>query len=256
MKVNKHNQLGLNFTNEIRDNIFDVHSKTYFIGHEESFIKPYKDQFKDILSDDSNKNLLFTKTSIEVANKIKIDKFKPSILKIKQEKKLTFLIDENHFYRVMLKQNEIFAILVKINKTDDIRKDYLSYDSFKIMPLTDIVVYPQNQDDYLNDKYFSEFLKLLIFTEYSDLQEVTMMPNQTFGTRKQGKYVNETDKKFIIVDSAWNKTIIRTGKFGVSGHPRWQAVKDGSKLIYISEYIKDGYTRNAKRNQTDINETN
>jgi hypothetical protein len=255
MKVNKYNQLGLNFTQEIKNNIFKVHSDKYFIQHPDSFIKPYREQFQDILSDDRNKNLLFTKTSLEVADKIKIGKFKPSILKIKQEKKLTFLIDENHFYRVNLKQDEIMAILVKITKSEN-NLDYVSYDSFKIMPLTDTVIYPPNPTDYLNDKYFTEFLKLLIFTEYSELQEITMMPNQSFGTRKQGKYVNETDKKFIIVDSAWNKIIIRTDKFGVSGHLRLQPIKDGLKLIYIKEYFKNGYVRGAKRNQTDSNNQN
>ncbi|MBK7362835.1 MAG: hypothetical protein IPJ01_11105 [Micavibrio sp.] len=90
MKVSKYNQLGLNFTQEIKDNIYKVHNDKYFAQHPDSFIKPYREQWLDILSDDRNKNLLFTKTSMEVADKIKISKFKPSILKIKQEKKLTF----------------------------------------------------------------------------------------------------------------------------------------------------------------------
>lgn len=254
MKVSKYNQLGLNFTQEIKDNIFKVHSDKYFVQHDDSFIKPYREQFRDILSDDRNKNLLFTKTSLEVADKIKVGKFKPSMLKIKQEKKLTFLIDENHFYRVNLKQDEIMGILVKITKSEN-NLDYISYDSFKIMPLTDTVIYPPNPTDYLNDKYFTEFLKLLIFTEYSELQEIIMMPNQSFGTRKQGKYVNETDKKFIIVDSAWNKIIISTGKFGVSGHPRYLLRDGGIKVVYIKEYTKNGYTRGLRKNQIDNNQT-
>lgn len=250
MKVSKYNQLGLNFTQEIKDSIYKVHNDKYFAQHPDSFIKPYREQWLDILSDDRNKNLLFTKTSMEVADKIKISKFKPSILKIKQEKKLTFLIDENHFYRVNLRQDEIMAVLVKTTKTEN-NLDYISYDAFKIFPLKDVVHYPPNQNDYLNDKYFMEFLKLLIFVEYSELQETVLMPNQSVGTRKQGKYLNETDKNFIIVDSAWNKKITVSGKFGVSGHPRYIMSKDSIKVIYIKEYTKNGYTRGAKRNQTD-----
>ncbi|MBK7362836.1 MAG: hypothetical protein IPJ01_11110 [Micavibrio sp.] len=163
------------------------------------------------------------------------------------------MIDENHFYRVNLRQDEIMAVLVKTTKTEN-NLDYISYDAFKIFPLKDVVHYPPNQNDYLNDKYFMEFLKLLIFVEYSELQETVLMPNQSVGTRKQGKYLNETDKKFIIVDSAWNKKIIVSGKFGVSGHPRYIMSKDSIKVIYIKEYTKNGYTRGAKRNQTDNNE--
>ena len=139
MRITKQNQLGLNFTQHIKDNFYNLHDKKYFSMHPESFIKPYREQFKDILSDEGNKNLLFTKTSRDIADKIKIDKFKPSILKIKKEKKLTFLIDDNHFYRVNLKQNEIFVMLVKLTG-----ENYVSYGTFKIMPLADMVIYPQN----------------------------------------------------------------------------------------------------------------
>ncbi len=246
MRVTKENQLGLNFTQYIKDSFYKLHNEKYFSGYPESYIKPYREQFQDILSDDGNKNLLFTRTSIDIADKIKIDKFKPSILKIKKEKKLTFLIDDKHFYRVNLKQDEIFVMLVKL--TDG---NYVSYDTFKIMPLADIVIYPQNPTDYINDKYFKEFLKLLIFTEYSDLEEIIISPNQSYGTKRQGKYLNETNKNFILVDSYWNKTTINAGKFMVSGHPRYLMSENGIKVVYIKEYTKNGYIRRAKKNKTD-----
>lgn len=146
------------------------------------------------------------------------------------------------------------AIKVTKTRVSD-GKDYISYDSFKILPLKNIVIYPQNQDDYINDKHFAEFLKLLIFIEYSDVEEINMNPNQTYGTRKQGKFLNETDKNFIIVDSAWNKIIINTGKFGVSGHPRYLLRDGGIKVVYIKEYTKNGYTRGFRKSQIDNNQT-
>lgn len=253
MKIKIENQLGLNFTQRIKDEFYRIHSAKFFKGIPESYLKPFKQQWLDILSDDGNKNLLFTKTSLEVAEKIKIDKFEPSILKIKKEKKLTFLIDGNHFYRVAIAQGEIFVLHIKKSILDN-GHAYLSYDSFKIMPLLNTVVYPPNQTDYLNDKFFKEFIRLLIFTEYSELQETLVNPRQSYGTKKQGKYLNETNKPFIVVDSNWNKIIIRTEGFGVSGHFRLQRVgvnREDRKLIYISEYFKNGYVRGAKRELSD-----
>jgi hypothetical protein len=130
--------------------------------------------------------------------------------------------------------------------------DYISYHSFKIKPLENEVVFPKNQNDYRNDKYFLEFIKLLIFTEYSELEEVTLMPNQSKGNKKEGKIYNDSNKNFTIVDSTWNKIIIRTEKFGVSGHLRLQPIgknRNDRKLIYISEYLKNGYTKQSRQNK-------
>ena len=249
MRIKKENQLGLNFTQEIKDKFYQIHSDKFFSQFNEEELKPFKEQWKWILDDSQNKNLLFTKTAIEVCKKIKVDKFKPSILKIKTPKKYTFLIDDKHFYRVFLNGSEILVLHIK---KEDLAngQSYLSYDSFKILPNENRVVYPPNQNDYLNDKHFVEFIKLLIFTEYSELQEVVIKPNQSYGTKKQGKYLNETSQNFVLVDSTWNSIIIRKDGFGVIGHFRLQPIgknREDRKLIYISEFFKNGYIRNAKR---------
>lgn len=248
MRVNGNNQLGLRFTQELKDKFYKAHYDNYFKSLDESFLKPYKEQFLGILSDDGNKNLLFTKSSIEIANKIKIDKFEPKALKIKQEKKLTFLMGSDRFYRVMLKNDEVFVLLVK----RELRENniyYINYTSFKIMPLKDLVIFPNNQDGYMTDNDFMDFLKLLIFVEYSELEEVLLRPKQSFGTKKEGKYLNESERNFIIVDSSWNKIIVKTENFGVSGHFRWQPIgvnREDRKLVYISEYLKKGYVKKPK----------
>lgn len=247
MRVNGSNQFGLRFTQDLKDRFYQAHSKKYFESLDENFVKPYKEQFLNILSDEDNKNLLFTKSSIDISNKIKIDKFEPKSLKIKQEKKLTFLMGGDKFYRVMLKNDEVFVLLVKRELRDN-NVYYINYTSFKIFPLKDMVIFPNNQEGYMTDNDFTDFLKLLIFVEYSELEEVLLKPKQSFGTKKEGKYLNESDRNFIIVDSSWNK-IIKTDNFGVIGHFRWQPIgsnKEGRKLIYIREYLKNGYIRKAK----------
>ena len=60
----------------------------------------------------------------------------------------------------------------------------------------------------------------------------------------------ENGEEVVVVDSTWNKTIIRVGEFGVSGHLRLQPFGKGRtnrKLIYVSDYMKKGYVRNAKK---------
>ena len=248
MKIKKENQLGLNFSQMIKDGLYKVHSEKFFSQYEESVVAPYKQQWKDILSDNGNKNLLFTKTAQEVADTIRIVRFQPSILKIKAEKKLTFLMGDKSFYRVNITQQEIFVLHVFLEGSP--QGAMVMYNSFKINPLDNRVQYPPNQADYLNDKNFSTFLKLLIFVEYSELSEVVIKPNRTHGTQKTGKYLNGTDSDVVLVDSTWNSIIIRKEGFGVSGHLRMQKCginREDVKLIYISEYVKEGYIRGAKK---------
>ena len=88
-------------------------------------------------------------------------------MKIKKSKKITFLIDDNKFYRVAISEDEI--------------------------PM----------GDYMKSEMFLEFIKMLIFIEFSDVTEVLLKPNQSIGTKKQGKYLNDSKNNFILVDSKW-----------------------------------------------------
>lgn len=248
MKINSQNQLGLNFTQETKDKFYNLQSEKYFNKLPSELAEPYRQQWLGLLSDEKNKNLFFTKTALEIAEKIKIDKFEPSILKIKKEKKFTFLIDNNNFYRVNLKQDEILTIHVKKTNLDN-GMSWLSYDAFKIMPLLNTVIYPNNNQNYMEEKVFKDFLKLLIFTEYSEIVETVLKPNHSIGTRRQGKYLNDSKNDFVIVDSTWNKVIIRDSSFGVVGHFRLQPYgknREERKLIYIKEHTKKGYIRKPK----------
>ena len=63
------------------------------------------------------------------------------------------------------------------------------------------------------------------------------------------KYLNETNKNVEILDSTYFTTISRTEGFGVRGHFRFQAYGPGlqqKKLIWISAFQKEGYTKRAK----------
>lgn len=63
------------------------------------------------------------------------------------------------------------------------------------------------------------------------------------------KFINSSKNNIEIIDETYYTKIIRTGEFGVSGHFRVQHYGQGnsqSKIIFIEEYKKSGYVRNAK----------
>jgi hypothetical protein len=105
--------------------------------------------------------------------------------------------------------------------------------------------------DERNEDFYDEmmlFTKLLIFTELSEIEIVELTPKQSFGTRKQGKILNESNKNVRVIDSSWNKILVKGQSFSVSGHVRLQPYGPGLKyrrFQYIDEFEKNGYTRNA-----------
>jgi hypothetical protein len=91
---------------------------------------------------------------------------------------------------------------------------------------------------------------LMIFKTF--LKHVEVETKIVNGKKKEKhlgeKYVNETDYKVQILDSPYFTTISRTEGFGVSGHFRWQPYGPGmsqKRLQWISDYVKEGYTRTA-----------
>jgi hypothetical protein len=135
---------------------------------------------------------------------------------------------------------------------------YMRYTTFRINTENGNVSLP-NTDKQETLDLFKRFIQYLTFLEFSELETVTLKPNGKIGTKKEGKYLNESKNDVTIVDSTWNKTIVRVGGFGVVGHLRLQPIGQGRnnrKLIYISEYHKKGYVRNAKSTKSQDNEIN
>lgn len=66
---------------------------------------------------------------------------------------------------------------------------------------------------------------------------------------KDEKFINDTTNNVEIIDVNYFTKIIRTGEFEVNGHFKVQHFGIGNneaKIIYIDDYKKKGYTRNAK----------
>lgn len=94
----------------------------------------------------------------------------------------------------------------------------------------------------------SDIFSLVLFLKYCDI-ETKIIPANKKENHIGIKYVNETKSNIEILDSTWFTTIVKSDGFHVRGHFRFQPCGQGMKdrkLIWISDYDKDGYTRTAK----------
>lgn len=106
---------------------------------------------------------------------------------------------------------------------------------------------------YFDPKYAKQFIrltKIITFVELGDIEVVTLESGRNNGkTKANGKITNGAKYTVFVVDSSWNKLIIRTEGFAVMGHFRLQPCGPGlidRKLIWIDAFEKHGYTRRPK----------
>lgn len=100
------------------------------------------------------------------------------------------------------------------------------------------------------NKEFSLIMRILAFVELGDIEVIELQPGRSNNrNRKSGKISNASDYNVFVVDSSWNKLIIRSDGFPVRGHFRLQpcgeSLKD-RKLKWINSFEKHGYTRRPK----------
>lgn len=106
---------------------------------------------------------------------------------------------------------------------------------------------------YFPSEYANEFhriIRLMTFVELGDVEVVYLEKGRNNGkTIKDGKITNTSDFNVYVVDSSWNKLIIRTEGFAVRGHFRLQPCGHNMserKLIWISSFEKNGYKRTPR----------
>lgn len=222
------------------------------------------EQIKEVVKDSDSKFYIFSKPAKELADRIHFDfdKFQASFLSfIPNGKKVTFLLGDT-FYRWVKLQNKIlvfayyeFPIISKLIESTKLGNGKV-LNNYDINYAFFSIHLKENQYSFPNEIYpftentWIEIIRMIIFTELQELETVTLNPNQSVGTRKQGKFKNESKSRVVIVDSLWNKTLVRENGFLVSGHARLQGFGVGMqqrKLIWIDTFEKHGYVRQAKK---------
>lgn len=244
MKLNSKSQLALRMTDYALEMMFQLQwdkfiskcpDKSLADRAVREWIEMFSEEFKPNgnarkkltlpASNIKNRNYLMTQPALNISSRIKIDegRFDVRFLSKIPDKKITFMLDRHLMIRYRKSGNNIFAVRINTELTPEGR-EHLTYLSFKINIDNEHIDYMGNPDAPLTDPKFIQFLQLLIFTELSELETVVLKPKEkTHGTRRDGKYVNESSQTVVIVDSTWNKTVIREDGFSVRGHLRLQA---------------------------------
>lgn len=100
------------------------------------------------------------------------------------------------------------------------------------------------------DKIFSMIMQVMTFVELGDIEVIELLTGRNNGLPKtKGKITNTHNNTVFVVDSSWNKLIIRTEGFAVRGHFRLQPCgvnHADRKLTWIDAFEKHGYTRKPK----------
>ena len=96
--------------------------------------------------------------------------------------------------------------------------------------------------------FINILLNTIVFIEFASPEIKFVVAGKKNSVRPIG-YTNDAPFPVSIVDSTWNKYIVRTEGFGVSGHFRLQPCGEGLKdlkLVWINAYQKNGYVRKPK----------
>lgn len=104
--------------------------------------------------------------------------------------------------------------------------------------------------DKIHQKEFSKIMQVLTFVELGDIEILEVQGGRNNGGKRDiDKITNTTKNTVYVVDSTWNKIIIRTDGFAVRGHFRLQPCGKNMAdrtLIWISAFEKHGYKRTPK----------
>lgn len=243
MLINDNNYLGVNLAPlayQITNSWLSPHGlPSGFIWSDED--QKLREKVIAGLFQEGGKPYLISKKALQDVELIKIGKnFDWTLLSGIKDQVHTYLINKNLCFRFYIDGDFLRVIVIKKTPLAD-GKEWLSYSIFWCNTVTN--EFSAKDPDFLTE--IDLFLKCLIFVEIADSTLEYINSGQKIGSKKDG-YYNLLPSKVILVNSNWNKIIIRTVGFSVSGHFRLQRVGEGKKevkLIWIEPYEKSGYTR-------------
>lgn len=96
---------------------------------------------------------------------------------------------------------------------------------------------------------FNDFYEFLLFQKFAQIE----IKHLSSGQKEKSidcKYINETKTNVQFLNSTWFTTLVKSDAFKVRGHFRLQPCGEGlkdRKLIWISDFMKDGYTAPARK---------
>ena len=187
----------------------------------------------------------FRKTALQICDKInpKTDN-KFTYLDRLSDGSHIFVVSQDEFIRVH-KSGARVVVFSALRHYDEQKKEKLKYCMFNF-------TIDEQFEGIIEEEYPMKTRKLLfqilIFMLFTEKEIIMLDAGRKSGTRAEGKVVNDSKDKIIIVDSAWNKILVRGEGFDVSGHLRLQSCGPGRmnlELVWVNPYKKSGYTRKS-----------
>lgn len=100
----------------------------------------------------------------------------------------------------------------------------------------------------ISNLLYTQLIAALNFIKYAEV-ETKVLPANKVTREISCKYVNDTMFNITRLDSTWFTNLVKSDAFKVRGHLRLQPKKIEGKwtreLIWIKDFIKNGYTRKA-----------
>jgi hypothetical protein len=235
---------------KLRSLYFEDHMNNHFKNNPELNRKEIPDlgeYFREshhlINSIEGLKKYIIRKTALQICEHITInEERKFDYLNKLEDGNYMFIISENEFLKFDKRDNRI--VLANYRKYPDNNSTYCMFN------ITLSTQEEQIPEDEIGQRAYTMFLQILIFILFTDTEKVILEPGQKNGTRKNGKIVNNTLQDFTIIDSAWNKILIRDQEFEIGGHLALRACGPGRterRLTWIKPYKKKGYVRKIKQ---------
>lgn len=210
---------------------------------------------KKILTDITNiKTYVIRKTVQDICAKINVkDEKKFDYLQKVKDGNRILVLDENRLFKYFKDGNRIVVAYFALDG------DKYIYHMFNFDLDT---AYESRMENEAMAQAEKLFIQLIMFLEYAPFGEIYLKPNQQNGTRNEGKVLNDTPQNLIIVDSAWNKVIVRTEGFTVSGETGFGFLalracgvgRYDRKFVWISPFEKKGYVRGVNKEKLLENE--
>jgi hypothetical protein len=114
-----------------------------------------------------------------------------------------------------------------------------------------------NIGDHINI-WLPFIIALELFLQHADLEVRNLAPSRQIWDGPTCLYNNKTKYPVNVIDCTWFTTLVKSDAFKVRGHFRLQPHGEGMakrKLVWISEFQKEGYTRQAKKlSEVDVEE--
>jgi hypothetical protein len=204
----------------------------------------FRTEIATALSKPAKKVYFITQQVHIAAATIKLNKIDLKWFKQIPSQDCMYITEREEFYRFIKNEHRI-NILHYYYSGSGIPLDY-RYDCYSILLNEGILAQAPYQDKERAEK----FIRILLFMELGEITINVVAPNGKvkYGKGGDDKLKNESGMDAILVTTNWNKITVVQGDIPVRGHTRVVRCGVGRsdyKLRWISDYVKQGYTRHA-----------